>query len=66
VKKLPLVLFSLPALLTLGVFVLYPFLDVLRFSTWDWSGLSEPKPVGLKNYRDLLQDPAFWEAYGSP
>jgi len=59
-KKLPLFLFSLPALLPLLLFVLYPFLDVLRFSTWDWSGLSEPRPVGLKNYRDLLQDPAFW------
>lgn len=59
-KRLPLFLFSLPALGTLGLFVLYPFLDVLRFSTWDWSGLSEPKPVGLKNYADLLQDPAFW------
>ncbi|AFV75205.1 permease component of ABC-type sugar transporter [Thermus oshimai JL-2] len=59
-RRLPLILFSLPALGTLGLFVLYPFLDVLRFSTWEWSGLSEPKPVGLKNYAHLLQDPAFW------
>lgn len=59
-QRLPLVLFSLPALGTLGLFVLYPFLDVLRFSTWEWSGLSDPRPVGLKNYADLLQDPAFW------
>ncbi|RIH85373.1 Lactose transport system permease protein LacF [Calidithermus roseus] len=41
------------------LFLLYPFLDVLRFSTWDWSGLSEPKPVGLQNYRDILTDPDF-------
>ncbi len=61
-KKLPLLLFSLPALLPLFLFVLYPFLDVLRFSTWDWSGLSEPRPVGLENYRDLLRDPAFWNS----
>ncbi len=61
-SRLPPYLFSLPALGSLGLFILYPFLDVLRFSTWDWSGLSEPTPVGLKNYRDLLQDPAFWSS----
>lgn len=61
-KKLPLLLFSLPALLPLLLFVLYPFLEVVRFSTWDWSGLSEPRPVGLKNYQTLFQDPAFWKS----
>lgn len=43
----------------LALFLLYPFLDVLRFSTWDWSGLSDPKPVGLQNFRQILQDPDF-------
>ncbi|WP_018465435.1 carbohydrate ABC transporter permease [Calidithermus timidus] len=52
-------LFALPAAGLLVLFLLYPFLDVLRFSTWDWSGLSEPKPVGLQNYRDILSDPDF-------
>ena len=61
-KKLLLLLFSLPALLPLFLFVLYPFLEVVRFSTWDWSGLSEPRPVGLKNYQTLFQDPAFWKS----
>lgn len=31
-------LFALPAMGILALFILYPFLDVLRFSTWDWSG----------------------------
>jgi multiple sugar transport system permease protein len=52
-------LFALPAAGLLVLFVLYPFLDVLRFSTWDWSGLSAPKAVGLQNYRDILTDPNF-------
>lgn len=54
--------FALPAVGFLGLFLLYPFLDVLRFSTWDWSGLSEPRPIGLENYRDILQDPDFYKS----
>ncbi|RDI96357.1 sugar ABC transporter permease [Meiothermus sp. QL-1] len=54
--------FALPAVGFLGLFLLYPFLDVLRFSTWDWSGLSEPRPVGLQNYRDILRDPDFYRS----
>ncbi|PZA06310.1 sugar ABC transporter permease [Meiothermus sp. PNK-Is4] len=50
----------MPAIGLLALFILYPFLDVLRFSTWDWSGLSEPKEVGLENYRRILTDAAFW------
>jgi len=46
--------FALPAVVLLGLFLLYPFLDVVRFSTWDWSGLSEPKVIGLENYRRIL------------
>jgi multiple sugar transport system permease protein len=51
--------FALPAAGLLALFLLYPFLDVLRFSTWDWTGLSDPKPVGLDNYRRILVDPDF-------
>jgi len=51
-----------PSLVVLAVFGLYPFVEVVRFSTWDWSGLSAPTPVGLTNYRELLADPAFWHS----
>ncbi|GEM86429.1 carbohydrate ABC transporter permease [Meiothermus granaticius] len=54
--------FALPAVLLLGLFLLYPFVDVLRFSTWDWSGLSAPRPIGLENYRQILQDPDFYKS----
>ncbi len=52
----------LPSLAVLAVFGLYPFIEVVRFSAWDWSGLSAPKDVGLANYRELLTDPAFWHS----
>lgn len=49
-------LFLLPSLLGVLAFVLIPFLDVIRRSfvsavTEEW--------VGLKNYRDVLENPAF-------
>ena len=52
--------FALPAVGLLGLFLLYPFLDVIRFSTWDWSGLSDPRPIGLENYKTISQDPDFY------
>lgn len=61
----PAQLFALPAAGLLVLFLLYPFLDVLRFSTWEWSGLSEPKPVGLQNYRNILTDPDFHRSLGT-
>ena len=51
-----------PSIVVLAVFGLYPFVEVVRFSTWDWSGLSAPTLVGLTNYRELLADPAFWHS----
>ena len=54
--------FALPAMALLGLFILYPFLDVVRFSTWDWSGLSDPKSVGLLNYQNLLADQNFYRS----
>lgn len=47
---------ALPALLVLGTFVLFPLVSVVRYATWDWSGLSDPVPVGMANYRRLFTD----------
>lgn len=47
-------LYALPAVLLLVVFLVYPFLEVIRFSGNEWGGLGELKPVGLDNYRDIL------------
>lgn len=47
---------AVPALLVLGTFVLFPLVSVVRYATWDWSGLSAPTPVGTGNFRRLLTD----------
>ena len=46
----------LPSLFSLLLFLGYPLLQVLGFSTLEWGGLREGKPVGLQNYQALLGD----------
>ncbi len=48
---------ALPASLVLVTFIFVPLVSVLRYATWDWSGLSVPVPVGLKNFERLVADP---------
>lgn len=52
-------LFLLPALLIYGVFLVYPMVDSLWLSLFDWDGLSPTRTfVGLDNYRRILiEDP---------
>jgi raffinose/stachyose/melibiose transport system permease protein len=55
--------FLLPALLLYGVFVLYPIVQSVRYSGYDWNGL-EPLTnwVGLDNFKTAFADPLFIEA----
>lgn len=53
---------ALPAGLVLTVFVFVPFLAVMRFATWEWSGLSEHEVVGLGNVTRMFRDPEFWRS----
>ena len=55
-------LFALPALLLLAVFALFPLVSVVRFSAWEWSGLSAPQPVGLANFARLWRDADLWRS----
>lgn len=47
---------ALPAGVVLLAFIFVPLVSVLRYASWDWSGLSAPVPVGLANFRRLLAD----------
>jgi putative chitobiose transport system permease protein len=55
-------LFLAPALLLLGVFVLYPIVAVVAFSFTEYDIVRPPVPVGLDNYERLLGDDTFWLA----
>ncbi|HEU0242875.1 MAG TPA: sugar ABC transporter permease [Candidatus Limnocylindrales bacterium] len=53
-------LFLAPALVLLGIFVVYPIIAVVGYSFTDFDIVRPPVPVGLDNYRKLLDDPTFW------
>ncbi|HVX44168.1 MAG TPA: sugar ABC transporter permease [Mycobacteriales bacterium] len=54
-------IFTLPMIVGVGIFTIYPLISSLYHSFTDWSGVSKAKWVGLENFRYLLtQDPTFW------
>ncbi|MDL1896828.1 sugar ABC transporter permease [Anaerolineae bacterium CFX7] len=63
-KKLNLTpyLFLAPALLVIGVFILYPIFAVVYYSFTDFNIVTPPVWTGLKNYTQLFQDDVFWLA----
>ena len=62
--------FSLPALVMIGVFFLLPVVAALAlsFTDFDLYALGDPstvRVVGLDNYHTLLATPMFWKALGN-
>lgn len=54
------VLFILPALLLIALFIAYPFIQSIIYSFTDWDGISQNAQfVGFKNFIDLFQDRSF-------
>lgn len=52
-------LFLAPALLLFTLYVLWPIVQSLRLSLYDWDGLGTPQWVGLANYAELMHDADF-------
>ena len=48
--------FLLPALVLLGIFVLYPIVAVVYYSFTDYDIVTPPVWVGLDNYAKLIDD----------
>lgn len=55
-------MFLAPALLVIAVFVLYPIFAVVYYSFTDYSIVTPPVWVGLKNYLYLIHEDTFWLA----
>ena len=55
-------LYILPGFIIYAVFVLWPILDTLRYSFYEWSGFSSPSFIGLDNYIKLYSDDIFRQA----
>jgi raffinose/stachyose/melibiose transport system permease protein len=59
-KAILIAAFVLPALLVYVLFVLYPIVQAMFYSLWDWKGLGPlQKLIGLENYRRALSDGVF-------
>jgi len=54
----------IPLLLLLGVFMFYPLFYCIYYSFHEWGMRGEAIFVGLHNYRAMLNDNAFLEAFG--
>jgi multiple sugar transport system permease protein len=56
--------FLLPTLGLIGAFTIYPVAASAWFSLLDWNGFERAGAfVGLDNYRELVADPLFWNAF---
>jgi len=57
-------LLAVPALVLMGVFLAYPTVQSVRFSFYDWNGLTPGTWIGWDNYRQLLTDESFRAVMG--
>ena len=57
------ILFLLPTLIALGIFIVWPIVDSFRLSMFKWNGVDPVQTyLGLENWQRLLQDSVFWRA----
>lgn len=56
-------LYILPALALFGSFVVYPLIQGVWISLYDWDGFTLATWVGLDNYRSILTDPEIRGAF---
>lgn len=58
------ILFLLPATILYSVFMVYPILQSINLSFYDWGGIAsiDPEFVGIKNYIEMFQDKLFYKS----
>jgi len=60
---LTIILFLLPAFVLFLIFLVYPIVRAVYYSTFDWNGLGPAvKNIGLGNYQRILTDTIFMQA----
>jgi len=53
------IIFTVPAIILILVFLAYPLISGLNLSLYRWNGIGEPTYVGIENFQRLLADPEF-------
>lgn len=60
------ILFLLPSLFFMAMFVVWPILSSFEISLYKWNGIDPVRtPIGLQNWQRLFSDPIFWRAFGN-
>ena len=57
-------LYVAPALAVYAAFLLFPLARAVQISFFEWDGLTLGRWIGLRNYADILSDPALRAAFG--
>src|SRR3954452_20606810 len=55
--------YLVPGAVGFAAIVAVPFLGNIYLSFTKWSGVGQPRWIGLDNYRRLLQDDVFWHLF---
>jgi raffinose/stachyose/melibiose transport system permease protein len=55
-------LWVLPAVVLLVVFVYYPVVENIRLGFFRWSAFTKETFIGLDNYAEMASDPVFWSS----
>ena len=56
------IIFLLPTFVVTMIFIVWPLINVFRYSFTDWNGISsEMNFIGWENFRQLVKIPGFWE-----
>ncbi len=53
-------LFLAPGVAFFALYVIFPIFQSFNISFYQWDGLGEPRFIGTQNYRELLDDRAFY------
>lgn len=59
------VAYVLPALIFLSTFTLYPMIDAMLTSLYNWNLTGRKKFIGLYNYQKLFHSPDVWQVIGN-
>jgi multiple sugar transport system permease protein len=61
-RRIAAALFLAPALIVFGIYVVYPILQSIRLSFYDWDGIAPKEFIGWANYQELFDDDTFYKA----
>jgi ABC-type sugar transport system permease subunit len=57
-------LFVLPAIAIFSIFYVYPFIELIRLSLYQWQGIGPMSFVGTQNFQELANDRIWWQSMG--